>query len=156
MVSEAVMTAFFEEHAILRTLKRTAADHLAHIALELGGNDAFIVLEDGDVDLAVEELIWGRMYNTGQVCCASKRFLIHQSRAEEFTEKAVARIKQLKQGMPSDEATQIGCLISEKAAKTVEEQIALTVKQGGKVILGGKRNGAFIEPTVITLSLIHI
>ena len=129
---------------------KTAADHLAHIALELGGNDAFIVLEDGDVDLAVEELIWGRMYNTGQVCCASKRFLIHQSRAEEFTEKAVARIKQLKQGMPSDEATQIDCLISEKAAKTVEEQIALTVKQGGKVILGGKRNGAFIEPTVIT------
>ena len=81
---------------------RTAADHLAHVALELGGNDAFIVLEDGDVDLAVEELIWGRMYNTGQVCCASKRFLIQKSRVEEFTTKAVARIKQLKQGMPSD------------------------------------------------------
>ena len=72
---------------------KTAADHLAHIALELGGNDAFIVLEDGDVDLAAEELIWGRMYNTGQVCCASKRFLIHESLAEAFTEKAVAKIK---------------------------------------------------------------
>ncbi|NBK94089.1 aldehyde dehydrogenase [bacterium 1XD21-13] len=128
---------------------RTAADHLAHIALELGGNDAFIVLEDGDVDLAVEELIWGRMYNTGQVCCASKRFLIHRSRVEEFTAKAVERIKQLKQGMPADESTQIGCLISEKAAIKVEEQIKLTVKQGGKVILGGTRNGAFIAPTVI-------
>lgn len=128
---------------------KTAADHLAHIALELGGNDAFIVLEDADVDLAVEELIWGRMYNTGQVCCASKRFLIHKSRVEEFTEKAVARIQQLKQGMPSDESTQIGCLISEKAAIEVERQINLTVEQGGKIVLGGIRNGAFITPTVI-------
>ncbi len=129
---------------------RTAADHLAHVALELGGNDAFIVMEDGDVDLAVEELIWGRMYNTGQVCCASKRFLIHKNRVDEFTEKAIARIKQLKQGMPSDESTQIGCLISEKAAIEVERQINLTVEQGGKIALGGTRNGAFIAPTVIT------
>ena len=129
---------------------KTAADHLAHIALELGGNDAFIVLEDGDVDLAVEELIWGRMYNTGQVCCASKRFLIQKNRAREFTEKAVERISQLKQGMPSEESTQIGCLISEKAAIEVEKQIQLTVEQGGKIALGGTRNGAFIAPTVIT------
>lgn len=128
---------------------RTAADHLAHIALELGGNDAFIVLKDGDVDLAVEELIWGRMYNTGQVCCASKRFLIQKDRVEEFTQKAIARISQLRQGQPSDESTQIGCLISEKAAIEVERQINLTVEQGGKILLGGTRNGAFIAPTVI-------
>lgn len=128
---------------------KTAADHLAHIALELGGNDAFIVLKDGDVDLAVEELIWGRMYNTGQVCCASKRFLIQKDRVEEFTKKAIARISQLKQGQPSDESTQIGCLISEKAAIEVERQINLTVEQGGKILLGGTRNGAFIAPTVI-------
>lgn len=128
---------------------RSAADHLAHIALELGGNDAFILLEDCDVDLAVEEMIWGRMYNTGQVCCASKRFLIHNSRKEEFTTKAIARIKQLRQGSPADESTQIGCLISEKAAVKVAEQIAHTVQQGGKILLGGARKGAFIEPTVI-------
>ena len=133
----------------IETYQRGAA-HLAHIALELGGNDAFIVLEDGDVDLAVEELIWGRMYNTGQVCCASKRFLVHKSLAAEFTEKAVARISQLKQGQPSDESTQIGCLISEAAAIKVKEQIDLTVKQGGKIVLGGERSGAFITPTVIS------
>ncbi|MDD3367613.1 MAG: aldehyde dehydrogenase family protein [Lachnospiraceae bacterium] len=129
---------------------KTAAEHLTHVALELGGNDAFIVLEDGNVDLAVEELIWGRMYNTGQVCCASKRFIIHESRVAEFTEKAIKRISQLKQGMPSDESTQIGCLISEKAAIEVEKQINLTVDQGGKIVLGGNRKGAFIEPTVIS------
>jgi succinate-semialdehyde dehydrogenase/glutarate-semialdehyde dehydrogenase len=129
---------------------RRAADNLTHVALELGGNDAFIVLEDADVDLAVEELIWGRMYNTGQVCCASKRFLVHRSRVEEFTTKAVARIQQLKQGQPSDESTQIACLISEAAAIKVEKQINLTVEQGGKIVLGGTRDGAFIAPTVIS------
>ena len=133
----------------IETYQRGAA-HLAHIALELGGNDAFIVLEDGDVDLAVEEMIWGRMYNTGQVCCASKRFLVHKSRAAEFAEKAVARISQLKQGQPADESTQIGCLISEKAAIKVKEQIDHTVEQGGTIVLGGERDGAFITPTVIT------
>ena len=128
---------------------RTAAGHLAHIALELGGNDAFIVCEDGDVDLAVEEMIWGRMYNTGQVCCASKRFLIHNSLKDEFAEKAVERIKKIKRGDISDPDTQIGCLISEKAAIEVEKQVNLTVEQGGKIILGGKRDGAFYDPTVI-------
>jgi succinate-semialdehyde dehydrogenase/glutarate-semialdehyde dehydrogenase len=128
---------------------RTGAAHLAHIALELGGNDAFIVLKDGDLDLAVEEMIWGRMYNTGQVCCASKRFLVHNSVKDRFTEKAAARIRQLKQGPPEDESTQVGCLISEKAAIEVEQQIRKTVEQGGSIVCGGGRKGAFIEPTVI-------
>lgn len=128
---------------------RLAAGNLTHAALELGGNDAFIVLEDGDVDLAVEEMIWGRMYNTGQVCCASKRFLIHNSLKDEFAKKAVDRIKELNYGAPDREETQISCLISEKAAIKVEEQVNKTVEQGGKIILGGKRNGAFYDPTVI-------
>lgn len=126
-----------------------AAKTLTHTALELGGNDAFILLDDGDVDLAVEEMIWGRMYNTGQVCCASKRFLVHNSLKDEFAKKAVERIKQLKVGDPKDENTQIACLISEKAAIKVEKEVNKTVEQGGKIILGGKRNGAFYEPTVI-------
>jgi len=128
---------------------KNAASHLAHVALELGGNDAFIVWKDGDVDLAVEETIWGRMYNTGQVCCASKRFLIHNSLKDAYAKKLVERIKKIKLGDPADDATQLGCLISEKAAIEVERQVGLTVSQGGKIILGGKRNGAFYEPTVI-------
>lgn len=129
---------------------RVAADHLAHVTLELGGNDAFIVCKDADLDLAVEEMIWGRFYNTGQVCCASKRFLIQNDVKAAFEEKAVARIKQLKFGDPADRDTQVACLISEKAAKKVEEQVNLTVEQGGRIILGGKRDGAFYEPTVVT------
>lgn len=128
---------------------KAAAGHLAHIALELGGNDAFIVCADGDVDLAVEELIWGRMYNTGQVCCASKRFIVQNSIKDEFIQKAVARISQIKGGDPADEATEIGCLISEQAAIKIESQVDLTVQQGGRIVLGGTRNGAFYAPTVI-------
>lgn len=128
---------------------KLAAENLTHTALELGGNDAFIVLDDGDMDLAVEELVWGRMYNTGQVCCASKRFLIHNSLKDEFAKKAIERIKKLKVGDPQNEDSQIGCLISEKAAIKVEKEVNLTLEQGGKLLLGGKRNGAFYEPTVI-------
>lgn len=128
---------------------KVAAENLTHVALELGGNDAFIVCEDADVDLAITELLWGRMYNTGQVCCASKRFLVHRSRVEEFAAKAVEKINKIKRGMPSEETAEIGCLISEKAAIDVEKQVNLTVEQGGKIILGGKRNGAFYEPTVL-------
>ncbi len=129
---------------------KVASDHLAHLALELGGNDAFIVCEDADIDLAVEEMIWGRFYNCGQVCCASKRFLVHNSVKDEFTKKAIARIKKIKVGKPSDPATQLACLISESAAKKVEEEVNLTVEQGGKIALGGKRDGAYYTPTVIT------
>ncbi len=128
---------------------KVCAENLTHVALELGGNDAFIVLEDGDVDLATDELLWGRMYNTGQVCCASKRFLIHRSRVDEFTKKAIDKISAIKRGKPSDESAEIGCLISEKAAIKVEEQVNKTVEQGGKILLGGKRDGAFYDPTVI-------
>jgi acyl-CoA reductase-like NAD-dependent aldehyde dehydrogenase len=128
---------------------KAAAKNLTHVALELGGNDAFIVLEDGDVDLATDELIWGRMYNTGQVCCASKRFIVHRSRVDEFVEKAAEKMSALKCGMPAEEDSQLGCLISEKAAIKVEEQVNLTVQQGGKIIIGGIRKGAFYAPTVL-------
>ena len=128
----------------------TASKNLTHVMLELGGNDAFILNEDGDVDKAVEEMVWGRLYNTGQVCCASKRFLIHNKVKEEFTNKVIDRIKKIKLGDPKDDATELGCLISESAAIEVERQVNETVKSGAKILYGGKRNGAFYEPTVLT------
>ena len=89
------------------------------------------------------------MINSGQVCSASKRFLIHDSLVEEFTEKAVRLIADLKVGLPSCEDTQVTCLINEDAAREVEKQVNLTVSQGAEIALGGKRNGAFYEPTVL-------
>ncbi len=129
---------------------QNAASHLAHISLELGGNDAFIVLNDADIDLAVEEMVWGRMYNNGQVCCASKRFLVQQDVLDKFVTKAKARLKKLVVGDPTKKNTEMSCLVTEQAAITVEEQIKKAVKQGGKLVYGGKRKGAYIEPTIIS------
>ena len=128
----------------------TCSKNLTHVMLELGGNDAFILLEDGDIDLAVEEVVWGRMYNAGQVCCASKRFLIHNSVKAEFVKKLTARLKQIKQGDPSLEDTEMGCLINERAAKRVEQQVNDTIEAGAKLVLGGERNGAYYTPTILT------
>lgn len=128
---------------------KTCSDNLTHVMLELGGNDAFILDKDGDVDLAVEETVWGRLYNTGQVCCASKRFLIHKDVKEEYINKLIERIKKIKLGMPSDPTVQLGCLVSEQAAIKVEKQVNDTVALGAKVILGGERKGAFYQPTIM-------
>lgn len=127
----------------------TASKHLAHVTLELGGNDAFILNEDGDVDKAVEEVVWGRLYNTGQVCCASKRFLIHNKVRKEFIEKLLKRVAKIKTGDPKDDATQIGCLISEHAAIEVEKQVNDTIALGAKLVCGGNRNGAFYDITIL-------
>lgn len=125
------------------------AKTLKTVALELGGNDAFIVLEDADFELAVTEAVNGRFFNAGQICCAPKRFLVHKSLYNRFVEEVVDRISKFKAGNPLDKDTKIGTLISEKAAMDVENQIKMTVDQGGKIVLGGNRNGAFVEPTVI-------
>lgn len=127
----------------------TASQNLTHVMLELGGNDAFILDKDGDLDLAVNELVWGRLYNTGQVCCASKRFLVHNSIKDEFTKKVIARISRMRVGDPMNENTEIGCLINEKASERVEEQVRTTLKQGARIAFGGRRNGAYFEPTVL-------
>ena len=127
----------------------TCSKNLTHVMLELGGNDAFIFLEDGDMDLAVKETIWGRLYNGGQVCCASKRFLIHNSRKQEFIDRMKEVISNLKVGDPSNMDTDMGPLINEQAAMRVEEFVNKTVAQGAKIVCGGKREGAYYYPTIL-------
>ncbi len=126
-----------------------AAPSLKRLALELGGNDPFIVMEDADIDLAVSELFVGRLVNAGQICCASKRFIVHESVADEFTKKAVEFVSSLKMGDPMDETTRIGCLIDEAAAKQVEKQVEDTIAAGASLAIGGRREGAFYEPVIL-------
>ncbi len=127
----------------------TASKNLTHVMLELGGNDAFIFLEDGDMDLAVKETIWGRLYNGGQVCCASKRFLIHNSRKQEFIERMKEVISNLKVGDPMKEDTDMGPMININAAKRIEEQVNQLVSEGATVVCGGKREDAYYYPTIL-------
>lgn len=127
----------------------TASKNLTHVMLELGGNDAFILDKDGDLDLAIDEMVWGRLYNTGQVCCASKRFLVHNAIKDEFTKRAIERVSRIRVGNPLEETSEIGCLINENAAIRVEEQVKRTLAQGAHLAFGGRRNGAYFEPTIL-------
>ena len=127
----------------------TASKNLTHVMLELGGNDAFIFLEDGDMDLAVKETIWGRLYNGGQVCCASKRFLIHNSRKQEFIDRMKEVISNLKVGDPMQEDTDMGPMININAAKRIEDQVNQMVAEGATIVCGGKREDAYYYPTIL-------
>ena len=127
----------------------TASQNLTHVMLELGGNDAFIFLEDGDMDLAEKEVKWGRLYNGGQVCCASKRFLVHNSRKAEFVERMKKLAESIKVGDPMKEDTEMGPMININAAKRIEEQVNTTVAQGATIVCGGKREDAYYYPTVL-------
>lgn len=127
----------------------TASQNLTHVMLELGGNDAFIFLEDGDMDLAMKEVKWGRLYNGGQVCCASKRFLVHNSRRAEFVQRAKELAESIKVGDPMKDTTEMGPMINVNAAKRIEEQVNQTVAAGATLVCGGKRDNAYYMPTVL-------
>lgn len=131
------------------SLAETCAKSLRPVSLELGGNDPLIIFDDCDYALALDEAINGRIGNAGQTCCASKRFLVQRGIYDRFTSDLADRLAKVKMGNPSDPTVALGPCIRESAAITVEAQIAKTVAQGGRLVCGGKRSGAFIEPTVI-------
>lgn len=135
------------------SLAEAAGKNLKKSVLELGGSDPFIVLEDADLEKAVENAVKGRFGNMGQACTSSKRIIVVEPIADEFLGKLKEKLTGLKVGDPMEKDTQVGPLSSEEAAKKIEEQVNETVKAGAKVVLGGKRiarEGAFFEPTILT------
>lgn len=119
------------------------------LCLELGGNSPLIVLEDADLDLAVTLAAEGSFRNSGQRCTAVKRLLIQRSILEEFTGRFVEKAQEYVCGNPADPETRVGTVISEPAAMRLETVVAKAVEQGARVLHGGKRTGALLEPTVI-------
>ncbi|MEZ7497776.1 NAD-dependent succinate-semialdehyde dehydrogenase [Flavobacterium sp. Arc3] len=135
------------------SLATEAGKNIKKSVLELGGNDAFIVLEDADIDKTVEWAVIGRINNNGQSCIASKRIIAVESIADEFIEKFTAKLAQLKVGDPMDPKTELGPLSSEEALLHLLDQVERSVAAGATVLLGGKRvdgPGAFMEPTILT------
>ena len=129
-----------------------AGKHLKKSLLELGGSDAFIVLKDADLDKAVAAAIASRFATSGQVCIAAKRLIVEAPVAEAFTEKFLAAARKAKTGDPDDAATTFGPLAREDLRDELHEKVERSVKQGAKLLLGGKPvpgNGAFYEPTVL-------
>jgi len=119
------------------------------VTLELGGNDPMIVLKDADIDKAVKGVINGAFLNAGQVCMGVKRIIIEDEIADEFADKLVAETENLVMGNPLEKTTTLGTLISENAARQVEETVNNAVRDGAEILTGGKREGAFYQATVI-------
>lgn len=126
-----------------------AGKYLKKSVLELGGSNAFIVCEDAHLDKAVTIAVNARMQNAGQSCIAAKRFLVHKNIFETFTEKFKLAVSQLKSGDPMQPETQIGPLARLDLAEELEKQVNKSIEMGAKIILGGKRKGAFYEPTIL-------
>ncbi|HET9488053.1 MAG TPA: phosphonoacetaldehyde dehydrogenase [Chryseosolibacter sp.] len=119
------------------------------VVLELGGNDPIIILEDAEIDLAVTLAAEGSFRNSGQRCTAVKRILVHEKILDEFTKRFVEKAKEYKCGDPADPETKVGTVIDEAAAIYLETVVKQAVAQGARILLGGKRKGAMMEPTVI-------
>jgi succinate-semialdehyde dehydrogenase/glutarate-semialdehyde dehydrogenase len=127
-----------------------AGRNLKKVVLELGGSDPFVLLQTDDLDKAVDLAVAARLENTGQACNAGKRFIVADDLYEPFLEKFTSALTAVKPGDPSSHDTAIGPLSSKTAADRLEDQMRRAVEHGAKLVAGGKREGNFIEPAVLT------
>lgn len=119
------------------------------VVLELGGNAACIVEADADLDDAVERLVFGAFYQSGQSCIGVQRIIVHETIYDELRARLIAATKILRSGDPKEENTFIGPMISEKEAIRLEGWIRAATGRGGKILCGGERNGAILEATLL-------
>ncbi|AVZ74489.1 aldehyde dehydrogenase [Streptomyces lunaelactis] len=150
------------EHPVPKAISFTGSDKVGqHVAtvcaanfkraiLELGGNSALIVLDDADVDYAVDAAVFSRFVHQGQVCMAANRILVDRSVEKEFTEKFVAKVRTLKVGDPADPTTHIGPLINSTQADAVTSLVEATVEGGATALLRGSAEGNLVGPSVLT------
>ena len=135
-----------------RSIAARAGQNLKKSTMELGGSDAFIVLDDADLAHTIPWAVWGRVYNAGQACCAAKRFIVLEAVADQFLAALKAALESLKPGDPMDVSTTLGPLSSEAALVLLLKQVDAATAAGATVLLGGKRMprpGAFMQPTIL-------
>jgi len=131
-------------------LGKIAGERLKKAVLELGGNNACIVLDDANLDLYLDTMVKARMQNCGQSCIAAKRFIVTKGIYDEFLGKFTKKVKDLKFGDPMKPETEIATLAREDLAIDLEKQVDDAVKKGAKVIIGKKRDKAYYAPTILT------
>ena len=135
-----------------RKVAAAAGEHLKPSVLELGGSDAFIVLEDADLERAAELGAKSRLINNGQSCIAAKRFIVHEAVADEYVERLTAAVEAMTVGDPMEESTDIGPLAREDLRDDLHDQVTRSVAEGARVVLGGEpldRPGYFYAPTIL-------
>ena len=136
-----------------RLVAARAGQNMKKSVMELGGSDAFIVLDDADIDKALPWAVWGRMYNAGQTCCAAKRFIVMEAVADRLLAKFKTALEALEPGDPMLAATTLGPLSTEAALLQLLAQVDAAVKGGAKLLMGGKRidrPGWFMQATILT------
>lgn len=135
-----------------RKVAAKAAEHLKKTVLELGSNDAYLVLDDADLDVAVKTCVTGRVFNTGQTCVAAKRFVVTDANYEAFKERFVEKMKALKVGDPRADDTDLGPMARVDLRDALHEQVEQSVRKGAKILCGGEKpsgKGAFYPVTVL-------
>ncbi|MFJ4524456.1 aldehyde dehydrogenase family protein [Streptomyces sp. NPDC088810] len=152
----------FLEHPVPKVISFTGSDKIGrHVAticakhfkrsvLELGGNSALVVLDDADIDYAVDAAVFSRFVHQGQVCMAANRVLVDTSVVEEFTEKFVAKVRTLKVGDPRDPETVIGPVINSAQANAVSGTVEQALAEGATALVRGTTTNNLVEPTVLT------
>ncbi|GIO20442.1 putative aldehyde dehydrogenase AldY [Oceanobacillus oncorhynchi subsp. incaldanensis] len=140
--------SFTGSTAVGKHIKEKTGTSMKQVALELGGNNPLVILEDADVDQAVNIAVFGKFMHNGQICAITNRIIVHEAIYDEFVDKYVNRVKNLKAGDPKDAQTVIGPLINEKQADKVMGLIDKAKEEGIKVALEGERNGNVISPYV--------
>ncbi|SHI74252.1 succinate-semialdehyde dehydrogenase / glutarate-semialdehyde dehydrogenase [Mesonia phycicola] len=126
-----------------------AGEEIKKSLLELGGSNALVVFEDANIEESVKTCVQARFQNTGQSCIAGKRLLVHESIYNEVVEALITETRELKSGDPLEEDTFIGVMAREDLAKDLEDQLNRAIQGGAKVVLGGKRNKTYFEPTIV-------
>ncbi|MEU2336347.1 aldehyde dehydrogenase family protein [Streptomyces sp. NPDC013172] len=152
----------FIEHPIPKVISFTGSDKVGrHVAtvcaalfkrsvLELGGNSAIVVLDDADVDYAVDAAVFSRYVHQGQVCMAANRVLVDRSIADAFTEKFVAKVKSLRAGDPRDPGTVIGPVINSRQAESISAIVEQAIAEGATALVHGATTDNLVEPSVLT------
>lgn len=140
-----------------REIASKCGQSLKRVSLEMGGKNAQIVMDDANLDLAVEGAVWGAFGTTGQRCTATSRLIVHEKVVDKFTKLLVARAKKLRIGDGVDSKTEMGPIINEKQLEQVLNYIEVAKSEKVKILCGGKRldkgkfkKGFFVEPTVLT------
>jgi succinate-semialdehyde dehydrogenase/glutarate-semialdehyde dehydrogenase len=126
-----------------------AGRHIKKSLLELGGNNAFIVWDDADIDKTIQTALVARMLNCGQSCIAAKRFILVEGIYDEFVAKFTQAISELKSGDPLNEDTKVGPLARIDLADQLQKQVKSSVEKGAELLLGGNQNNCYHEPTVL-------
>lgn len=133
-----------------KSVASVAGKWLKPVLLELGGSNAFIVCEDTILDEVVPVAVRARMQNAGQSCIAAKRFIVHNTLKDQFIKKYVKELKTFKFGDAMNESTGFGSMAREDLAEALEKQMRDSIDMGATLVYGGKRDGAFFQPTVLT------